>query len=246
MTCCSTGPAPSSVVPLSAAPQKVPLAGGGAPAPSAQTTLPGTGIQIPASGTVLTLNGMNFNLTDYVDDQFGGMFKRAPYERVKVDYPASLFPDSIEKGVAALDRHIKSTPGPKIILAHSQGAQVASRWMREHANDPDAPPPGEVTFILTGNPLRSTGTGRAVAKGSKEVDGRVAQPTPTDTPWPIIDVARREDGWANWALDESDTAAVAAAKRGMFLAHPHYEQVRLDDPTNAVWRTGNTTYVLAN
>lgn len=212
-------------------------------------TLPSSRLPIPQSGTVLTLTGANFNVNDYVDDQFGGKFKRAPYERVKVEYPASLGPRSIDRGVAELDRMLKSTPGPKIVLAHSQGAQVASRWMREHANDPDAPGPDELTFILTGNPARA-GSGavltQTMGKHTREADGSPARPTPLDTPWSIVDVARRYDGFADSVQDRGNSAAARNAMLGKLLIHPHYENVDLDDPGNTIWQDGNTSFVLTD
>ncbi len=63
--------------------------------------------------------------------------------------------------------------------------------MREHANDPSAPPPNRVMFILLGNPLRSVG---GHGTGHREFEGTVGEPTPTATPWTIVDVARRYDG----------------------------------------------------
>lgn len=198
--------------------------------------------KLPSKATVLTLSGLTCNLTDSVDDQFGGMFKRAPYTRVKVQYPACVNKDSIPQGVSNLDKILKITKGPKIVIGHSQGAQVASRWMREHANDPKAPSASELTFILTGNPLRSTGNGYII--GRKEVGGTVGVATPTNTKWTIIDVARRYDGWADWVKDTNNKWAVKNAEAGKKYFHSNYDKVNLFDPYSTVWTKGNTTYVL--
>lgn len=214
----------------------------GSSSSAAAGTTKDTTITIPKSATVLTLNGLNLNLTNYVPDQFHGMFNKPPYKIVKVDYPASFKSNSISTGVANLNSMLRSTRGQKIVLAHSQGAQVASRWMREHARDPGAPKPGELTFILTGNPLRSYGPGYIVDR--KEVGGTTGSPTPTDTPWPIIDVARRYDGWADWPSNTQNIEAVTNADRGKFTVHPHYDVVNFYDKTHTVWKNGNTTYIL--
>lgn len=202
--------------------------------------LPGSILPIPARATVLTLSGLNFNVYNHMPKWFGGMFNRAPYAMNKIWYPASIASNSITVGVANLDAALKRTPGPKIVMAHSQGAQVASRWMREHANDPDAPSASSVTFVLTGNPLRATG---GYIIGRKEIGGTTGRPTLTSTKWPIVDVARQDDGWAIWPTNPNDSAAIAKAKRGKNTVHLDYGPIDLTSAGNAVSVAGNTTFV---
>lgn len=196
---------------------------------------------IPASTTVLALPGMDFRLSNKMHLQLGGVFSKAPYKFQLVDYPRSSSPTSIAKGIANLDAALKATKGPKIVLGYSQGAQVASGWMRAHANDKSAPSAKDLTFILTGNPLRSTG---GYGIGQPTWDGTKGIATPTNTPWRIIDIARRYDGWADWVADTKNTWAVTNANSGKFTIHGQYDQVDINNPTNTVWTYGNTTYVL--
>jgi pimeloyl-ACP methyl ester carboxylesterase len=153
---------------------------------------------------------------------------------VDVPYTASLDANSITDGVTALDAALKNTPGDVVVMGHSQGAQVISRWLREHADDPDAPDPSRVSFLLTGNPLRP-GTGRIV--GGVEVGGTTGQPTREDTRYQVTDVARQHDGWAIkgplWGRN---------GWWGMFVDHMRYNNVDLN---NAISRTvvGNTIYL---
>lgn len=198
-------------------------------------------LQLPPAATVFTLTGLNFNLTNYMPAVFRGRFSRPPYRLIQVRYPASISRNTITKGVAALDEALRHTGGPIIVLAHSQGAQVASHWMREHATDRSAPPPSRLIFLLLGNPLRSSG-GRGI--GHREFGGTVGAPTPTNTPWRIIDVARRYDGWADPPLSENNQLASKNARLGRMTYHTHYDDVDLDDPTSTIWNFGNTTYVL--
>lgn len=198
-------------------------------------------LPVPAEATVLTLSGLNFNLTRYMPRQFQGAFARPPYVLREVHYPASLAHDSISKGVFALDAALRGAKGPIIVMAHSQGAQVATHWMRAHANDDTAPPADRLVFILTGNPLRAEG-GRGI--GRREVGGTIGPPTPTDTRWTVIDVARRYDGWADWPADETNRRAVDNARAGMRLLHTHYDEVSLRDKSHTVWTRGTTTFVL--
>ncbi len=194
--------------------------------------------KIPAAATVLTLCGQTFNLTDPMPQILRGVFAQPPYTLRQVTYPASLKSTTIADGVAALNTAL-AAPGPTIVVAHDLGAQVCSRWMREHAADTS--PLTDVTFLLAGNPLRSTGGGSLI--GATEIGGTIGQPTPTDTPWPVVDIARRWDGVADWPTDTSVAVAVRNATAGKTLHH-NYSGVDLWDPGHTVWTVGNTTYLL--
>ncbi len=86
-------------------------------------------------------------------------------------------PFSTVGGVHALDRRLSAvaasdggadtvTDTPTVVFAFSNGAMVASEWMAEHADDPDAPSPDEVSFVLIGNP--TTGLRRQAARDTAE------------------------------------------------------------------------------
>ncbi|KMO82862.1 PE-PPE domain protein [Mycolicibacterium chlorophenolicum] len=208
-----------------------------------------TGIELPAAATVFTLRGMNVRKTSYnpMLKEYGGMFAKAPYTMVEVKYSAAWNRTSITEGVQLLDAALASTPGDIIVMAHSEGAQVASRWMRTYADDPTrAALADRVTFLLSGNPLRSSQGGGGQMIGLWENDGTRALPTPTTTPWAIVDVARRWDGWADWPADTSNKIAVRNARKGMASFHFNYNNVDIYDPANTVWHEGNTTYVLTH
>jgi hypothetical protein len=113
--------------------------------------------------------------------------------------------------------------------------------MREYADDTTAPKPDELLFILTRNPLRSTGS---YIIRRKEVGGTIGIATPTHTPWRIIDFARRYDGWADWVQDEQNKLAVKNANIGKQTLHKRYDEVDFFSPTHTTWTSGNTTYVL--
>lgn len=197
--------------------------------------------KIPASATVLTVSGQTFNLSDDMPAQLQGVFAQHPYTVVKVDYPASRKSTTLIEGVANLNSALAAAVGPKIVVAHDLGAQVCSHWMAEHAADPAAPDPADLTFLLLGNPLRVAG-GSLV--GGVEVGGTVGVATPTGTLWPIVDVARRYDGFADWPGDTSIEIAVRNAKEGKSRYHQAYSAVDLFAPTHTVWTVGNTTFVL--
>ncbi|MHA0288257.1 PE-PPE domain-containing protein [Mycobacterium sp. C3-094] len=241
---------------ITARPARLLLAG--APGPARQCTRiqarpaelrlatyePWSGLPVFPAATVLTLRGLNLfgslNPND-MPQKFQGIFSAAPYDMHEVSYPASLDPKSIPRGVTALDAAITYYPKPIIVLAQSQGMQVASRWMDEHADDPDAPGGDELMFIGTGNPLRATG---GAGIGVAEVDGHIGEPTRTDVRWLLIDVARRYDGWPDPVQDTTNTIASLNADRGRNSLHKRYDQVDLYDPDHTIWRVGSTIFVL--
>ena len=223
--------------------------------PAATTALSSANIRLPAVATVVTLSGWSFPTwldlswlhLPNISQQFGGRFAQAPYTMAPLTYPTSSGISSIRDGVKMLDAKLMSTSGDIIVEGHSLGAQICSRWMRQYAADPvRAALASRVTFPLTGNPLRSSQGGGGKAIGMLEADGAVGRPTPTTTPWSIIDVARRWDGWADWPADTTNALAVRNATAGINYFHSRYDVVDLYDAQNTVWRDRNTTYVLTH
>lgn len=198
---------------------------------------------IPAGASVATLSGETFNLTNDMPAELDGIFAQAPYTITQLKYPASRAVTSIATGVTMLDAWVRATPGPKIVLAHDQGATVATRWMLQYGADPTAPPANQLTFILTGNP-NSSARGWAAATNHTDIDGTTAQFTPTTTPWPILDVHIRYDGYCDWPADDTNELAIRNANLGKASRHNRYHDVDVYDPTHTAWTVGNTTHVL--
>lgn len=191
--------------------------------------------------TVLTLEPLDYNLggNTLVSELRGVPCAGRPV--IKVDYPASLARDSIDVGVGALDALIHSTPGPKLVFGHSQGAQVASRWLRAHADDPDAPPADELSFLFIGNPLRKYG---GFIVGRPEVGGAIGLPTPNDTRYSVTDIALQYDGWADMPTRPGGPAELNALQ-GKFARHSRgYFDADADDPNRKTYQENSTTYVL--
>jgi pimeloyl-ACP methyl ester carboxylesterase len=201
-----------------------------APAPSGEVPI-----------TVLTLEPLDYNLGgNTLISELRGV-PCAGRTVVKVDYPASLAKGSIDSGVSALDALVRSTPGPKLVFGHSQGAQVASRWLRTHADGPDAPPADELGFLFIGNPLRKYG---GFIVGRPEVDGVTGLPTPNDTRYSVTDIALQYDGWADAPTGPGALAALNAVE-GKFARHSRgYFTADADDPNRKTYQENTTTYVL--
>ena len=210
-----------------------------ATAPPAAPATPGD--ETALATTVLTLEPLDYNLGgNTLISELRGV-PCAGRTVVKVDYPASLGKDSIDNGVNALDALIHSTPGPKLVFGHSQGAQVASRWLRTHADDPSAPPASELSFLFIGNPLRKYG---GYIVGRPEVGGEIGLPTRNDTRYTVTDIALQYDGWADFPTGPGSLAELNAFQ-GKFARHSRgYFTADADDPNRKTYQENTTTYVL--
>jgi hypothetical protein len=197
--------------------------------------------------TVLTIEPLDYNVMgNTMVHNFGGAVCEGRLV-APVDYPASLDPHSIDTGVESLDRSLHSAPGRVLVFAHSQGAQVVSRWLRTHASDPDAPDPALVSFLLIGNPLRKYG---GAGVGQPEVDGHIGEPTPSDTRYRVFDVKLQYDGWAD-APSLPGPVADANAKQDRFglnfnkaIHAMGYRTANLDDPGRKTYTEGMTEYIM--
>lgn len=193
---------------------------------------------MPEQPTVLTLEPLDYNA-------FGNSLKlelrgKPCYGRkvVKIDYPASFAERSIDIGVEKLDAALHTIPGPKLVFAHSQGAQVVSRWLREGLVVGAL---GEIEFLLIGNPLRKYG---GYIIGKPEVGGWTGMPTPNDTRYRVTDVKVQYDGWADQPTKPGVLARLNATK-GQNARHCYgYLLADLDDPARKVYVEGTTTYVM--
>lgn len=166
---------------------------------------------------------------------------------VNIPYPASMAPSSIPDGVTALDYALSGTEGPLLVFAHSQGAQVVSRWLQTRAGLPGAPATSRVQFLLIGNPLRKYG---GYGVGKPEFDGHIGQATPTNTGYAVTDLKVRYDGWADsptrpgmWAT--ANAAQDRGAINGNRAIHAMaYRAASLSDPNRKTHTEGTTTYVM--
>lgn len=170
-----------------------------------------------------------------------GLPKGTEVKRVK--YPASITPDSIDKGVEALSCALSDTKGEVLVFAHSQGAQVVTRWLLDRSDWYSH----LVEFLLIGNPLRKYG---GYGVGRREFGGRIGQATPTDTAYKIRDVKMQYDGWADYP-DTTNAYAVNNAERdrtginGAKAIHCFgYRDANLDDLGRKVYTENLTEFIM--
>lgn len=168
----------------------------------------------------------------------GGWATRQGGEVIEVQSAANLSAKAIPEAAAELDGMIHESLAVGrtdiVVFGHSQGAQVASEWLRTYTSAPH----DRLRFVLTGNPERAH-YGYAARKPSWIPGGNIGGLTPEDTGYRVLDIGRSSDRWAN---SYSGLAALLA-----FLPHPghlNYSQVDPDriDPRHLATVVGTTTY----
>lgn len=188
---------------------------------------------------VLTVSALDLGVdktVNYMKRVCKGFAVSPGHRQVQVRFPATLDPSAgdnpkgaIYVGATRLDEAIRATPGTKIVLGYSQGAQVAGTWLRRFAHRPDAPDPATLSFILIGNPERQYGQQPWTKKQ-----------TPNDTQYRVRDVARRNDNWADWHGKATDNRILAL----FGSIHTNYWSVDPFDPdAEVVMLAGKTIYL---
>lgn len=182
--------------------------------------------------TVITIEGMDFGADRFIGlmgRQLQSLARTDGNVQKRLDYPANQWFGVNSAAADKLETMIESTPGPIVVLGHSEGAQVASIWLDRHGDDPAQK--NRLVFVLIGNPQR------AGASLGKDISGKQLHNTRTDSQYQVIDIARRGDRWAR----------ASGWDRGS--SHTDYTKVSVDPkaPGNAIeGRVGNTVYLAAN
>lgn len=188
---------------------------------------------VPAA-TVLTLDGTRLGpgIPAPTSQQLRGSWCQTPYTCTAIDYPAGITPLSVTRGVWALDKALEDISGETTVFGYSQGAMIASEWLADYADGPDAPDPDELSFVLIGNHTRAHG-------GSLAFLGQ----TMPETQYKVTDIARQYDIVADFPDNPFNLVALANAAAGFIFVHLDYTNVNVEDPNNITWTEGNTTYV---
>jgi PE-PPE domain len=166
-------------------------------------------LTVPAVDYRLTATALILSGNDYpvIDDGtmaaiLSGYFLNDT--RVNIYWPAETFPESgwdsltlgqsIAIGVDNLDAAIRSTPGPKIAAGISGSSQVLDEEMRRLANDPNAPGPDEISFVVIGD------ANRGMLRSLQGLYFPVLDYVPTVpvTAYDVTVVAKEYDGFGDW------------------------------------------------
>jgi hypothetical protein len=201
----------------------------------------------PGGKTVLTL-APAFN--DMSPTWLRGELFAAPNEVVKVPYNNFPAAGNTHAGADKLDQMLHSTPGPKIVAGHSQGAQVADHWLRTYGPKSDIDP-ATVQFVLTGD-LESRFGGCSRVPGSGCVAAYGGPGFPDETRYTVKVIARQYDYYADCPSDlsvpEADknrkAANIVGGKGELKSVHTNYSNIGLNDPGNQTFVDRHVTYIL--
>lgn len=218
------------------------LTGAAVVAPATANAAPG-----PGGSTVLTLAPA---FRELPSNWLRGELFAAPNVKVKVPYNNFPGATNTNKGADNLDQALRSTPGQKIVLGHSQGAQVIDAWLRRYGPTSTVDP-ATVQFVLTGD-LESKYNGCANVPDSGCVAAYGGNNFPDDTPFTVKVIARQYDFYADCPNDLSNetakknrsAATVVGGKGELGQVHGDYSKIGLNDPANKVFVEGNATYIL--
>ncbi|WP_081287676.1 PE-PPE domain-containing protein [Mycobacterium asiaticum] len=207
----------------------------------------GAEVVAAVGATVLTLDPAFRSLPG---NWLRGELFAAPNVVAKVPYNNFPAARNVHQGALNLNNMLHAIPGPKIVLGHSEGAQVEDDWLRTYGPSSDIDP-ASVTFVLTGDPegkyggcMRVSNSGCTAAYGGTGF--------PIDTRYTVKVVIRQYDFWADCPANLANSTARMNRFASMFVAgagqyrqvHGDYSNIGLNDPANTTYVEGNATYIL--
>lgn len=199
------------------------------------------------TATVFVINPAFFPLPS---NWLRGELFAAPNVKVKIPYTNLPLAYFVHQGADILDQMLHSTAGPKIVLGHSEGAQVEDDWLRRYGPGSDIDP-ATVTFILTGDPENKyNGCANISNSGCTAAYG--GRGFPADTRYTVKVLTRQYDYWADCPNDLSNSVArwnrlasnFAGGTGALLGPHMDYSKLSLHDPGNKTYTEGNATYIL--
>lgn len=225
--------------------------------------------------TVILINPMGADVTGLLPNLLRGTAVGPNDTVYTLPYVNQAGATNIENGKELLDDILHEIVGVKKVLAYSEGAQVATRWLRDYGTT-EPIPSDELSFLFIGNAERKYGGviyKRSEFDSIADTDG-----LPGTVPYDVVDLARQYDGFADyptsqafsdaadavgesltdlsrfgdafqevWGLFTTDATKNAANNtlQGFTWVHGFYFDVAVDDAANVVTVEGNVSYVLA-
>ena len=176
---------------------------------------------------------------------FGGLSDQSVNGSVQegADILQDAVADLVRQHTAAGDPH-----APIVAFGYSQSAAVATevkRRLTTSAGTGAAVPP--LSFVVIGNAYRPNGGIGARLSGLRLPGLTFTGATPTDTPFPTVDIARQYDPVADLPLYPLNPFAMANTLVAMFYNH-NYGPTTLDpadpayNPKTTIQHYGDTTY----
>jgi len=201
---------------------------------------------------------------EFIKPTIGGSFSGVPLKTPEQFWPFTgltslTLEASIRIGWEILDSSLKAVIAqnaqngapldPLAVFGYSQSSIIASvgKQFLTLLADSGAWLPS-ISFVLMGNPIRPNGGLFSRQDNLCLVSWASINSTPTNTPFPTVDIARQYDFFADFPTDPGNLLAVANAVAG--LLNHDYGEVSLDpasvnfDPNTVVQHYGDSTYYL--
>lgn len=240
--------------------------GGGAAAAGGSGAIGYTRIEWAPAHTIFTLGGTGGQPTGVVDFLGGEVLKGARVHQIWYPNNKVDIDNDLQLGAKILNHKLRTTPGKKIVFAHSLGAVTVSVWLTQYGPTSDVNP-DDVKFVLMGNSVRKY-NGYYTLNNFLQPGAAGSQvPFITESlvrydhnlPYQVWDFAIRHDAWADWPDDSSDPAygdalaAVGTWNSGgsywdpsLSVVHILYGFYPIMGPRYLFYKDGNTMYVLCN
>ncbi len=204
-----------------------------------------TAVKFTLTATVLAVGGIGFPTVDQATMKaaLGGLFDDGTNTFVNVPWPGQVAPfkgtltlgQSIAIGTENFYSALVSTPGPKIASGVSGSTMVINEVMRRLIDDPDAPPPEELSFVIIGDAERSILPALTPFFGTRpDALEYTVRPIPV-TPYDVMVITAEYDGLADWPDRPWNLVAVFNALAGTGI-WPGFRSVHWD----AIWQDPTT------
>jgi PE-PPE domain len=167
------------------------------------------------------------HLWDEADNpRIGANYYSLGFDIQVIGYPRNPLraDQSINDGVNELDAAIRGIDEPIVVVGFSMGGIVASREQAALADDPDAPPPDQMTFIIIASP--EVGIARYLPEGMRILGYTIGRHAP-ERQYDTIVVIGENDGWADPPDRPRNLVADINAIMGAYYMHTN---TALSDP----------------
>lgn len=142
---------------------------------------------------------------------------------VLIDYPSLPFPpgtvnDHIAIGADRLDAAIAQRPGPLAVVGHSEGSMVLDTTRARLENNPDAPEPDQLQFVLFASPTRGL-LSTLFREGARIPVVNITVAAPVASRYDTAVVIHEYDFWADFPDRPWNVVSLLNAALGMTFVH---------------------------
>lgn len=190
--------------------------------------------------TLIVIDPMGFNLTSLGMQYLllKGTLVEPGDTVYRLPYTNQAGASNIAGGVTALNSKLNSTAGDILVFGYSEGAQVATKWLRDHGTSSPVTPTDRLKFLLIGNAERRYGGFGYKHDNLADIMDVDGLPDPLEdgtstVHYAVTDFARQYDGFADFPSASDIQQAVDSV--GAAVSDPFNWALRaLQDVTNAV------------